>query len=274
MQPPNNSNVPPYPDRQPPPGYPPYQGYPPAPRRSGLFTLLIFLGLIFFCFMGIFVAIGSALTGLGGGEEWSSWDEQGPKVGVVEVTGVIEDAKPILETLREFAENDEVKAIVLRVDSPGGGVAASQEIYTELVRQRERKPIVVSMGSVAASGGYYISAPAHKIYANAGTITGSIGVIVNGMVMKRLFEEILHLDPMVYTSDPYKDVLSPFREPTEQDVAFIKDMIQTIKKQFVDDIERVRDIKLADVPQANQAQIVTGARAKELGLIDELGNLY
>ena len=152
-------------------------------RRSSVIltgTLIVLILVVLFASIAWFSHLRGSNTGLVFGE----------KVAVVEIKGVIANAQPTIKDLAEFSKDDSVKAVVIRIESPGGGVGPSQELYIEIRRTAEKKPVVVSMGSVAASGGYYIAAAAQKIYANPGTITGSIGVILQFTNFESLFKKI------------------------------------------------------------------------------------
>jgi protease-4 len=196
----------------------------------------------------------------------------GDKVGVIEVKGVIANAQPTIEELSEFSKDGSVKAIVLRIDSPGGGVSPSQELYQEVKRTVQKKPVVVSMGSVAASGGYYIASAAQKIYANPGTITGSIGVILQFTNFEELFDKIgFHLE--VVKSGPYKDIGNPAREMTVSEKSYLQEMINNVHQQFVRDVAQGRNMDVDKVSQVADGRIFTGEQAKELNLVDELGTL-
>lgn len=194
------------------------------------------------------------------------------QVGVVEVEGAIVDSRKIIEQLHSFHENGSVKAIVLRIDSPGGGVGPSQEIHDEVKRIDADKPIVVSMGSVAASGGYYIAAPAREIFANPGTLTGSIGVIMEFANFQELLEKIgLHSE--VVKSGKHKDIGSPVRPMTEEDRALLQALIDDVHSQFVDSVATGRHLDVQTVRRLADGRIFTGRQARELGLVDELGSL-
>ncbi|TLM68405.1 MAG: signal peptide peptidase SppA [Deltaproteobacteria bacterium] len=194
------------------------------------------------------------------------------QVGVVEVEGVIVDSKKIIEQLDAFHENSSVKAIVLRVDSPGGGVGPSQEIHDEVKRIDADKPVVVSMGSVAASGGYYIAAPAREIFANPGTITGSIGVIMEFANFQELLDKIgLHSE--VVKSGKHKDIGSPVRPMTEEDRALLQGLIDDVHGQFVDSVAAGRQLDVRKVRSLADGRIFSGRQARDLGLVDHLGNL-
>jgi protease-4 len=196
----------------------------------------------------------------------------GEKVGVLEVKGVIADAQPTIEDLAKFRKDSSVKAVVVRIESPGGGVSPSQELYQEIRRTVREKPVVVSMGSVAASGGYYIACAARKIYANPGTITGSIGVILQFTNFEELLKKI-GFRMEVVKSGPYKDVGNPGREMTAEEKAYLQNMVDNVHQQFVRDVARGRQMKVEKVQEVADGRIFTGEQAMELGLVDELGNL-
>ncbi|MGD8371500.1 MAG: signal peptide peptidase SppA [Syntrophobacterales bacterium] len=196
----------------------------------------------------------------------------GDKVAVVEIKGVVADAEPTIENLTNFTKDDSVKALVLRIESPGGGVSPSQELYEEVRRTVQKKPVVVSMGAVAASGGYYIAAAAQKIYANPGTITGSIGVILQFTNLEELFRKIGFRMEIV-KSGPYKDVGNPAREMTPEERAYLQDLIDNVHQQFVRAVAQGRRMEEEKVREVADGRIFTGEQAKELGLVDELGDL-
>jgi len=194
------------------------------------------------------------------------------KIGMVFVEGPIMDSKPIVDEITDLRKDDQIKAILIRVESPGGGVGPSQEIYQEIQRTKASKPVVVSMGSLAASGGYYISAAATKIVANPGTITGSIGVIVEFLRFQRLMEKIgLELD--VVKMGEFKDMGSPHRPLTDNEKDMLLKVLEDIHGQFVKDVAKGRGIEEEKVKQIADGRIFSGKEAKELGLVDELGNL-
>jgi protease-4 len=196
----------------------------------------------------------------------------GEKVAVIEVKGVIANVRETIENLAEFSRDESVKAVVLRIESPGGGVSSSQELYKEIGRTAKKKPVVASMGSVAASGGYYIAAAAQKIYANPGTITGSIGVILQFTNFEELFRKIGFRMEIV-KSAVYKDVGNPSREMTPEERAYLQEMIDNVHQQFVRDVAQGRGMQVEKVQEVADGRIFTGEQAKELGLVDELGNL-
>ncbi|QQS44818.1 MAG: signal peptide peptidase SppA [Acidobacteriota bacterium] len=207
----------------------------------------------------------------------------GDRIAVIPVEGVIDDAmaKRVNRYLKLYADDSRIKAIMLRVDSPGGGVSPSQEIYREIRRAREekKKKIVVSMGSVAASGGYYIACPADRIFANPGTVTGSIGVIAEWINIKDL-AEWAKVKPVVFKSGEFKDTGSPTRELTEREKVYFQGMIDELYGQFVTAVSEGRNGRGPDgsrldptrVRELADGRVYTGQSALEHGLIDKLGN--
>jgi protease-4 len=195
----------------------------------------------------------------------------GDKIGLVVVRGVIADPAPTLKALHEFRKNKDIRAILLRVDSPGGGVGASQEIFREVQRVKRVKPVVCSMGAVAASGGLYISAPCTKIVANPGTITGSIGVILTIPEMQKLFDKI-GIRMQVVKSGDVKAAGQIDRPLSEAERTMLEKLSKDIYEQFVQDVSKSRRIPLANVRSIADGGVFSGQKAKELGLVDELGN--
>ncbi len=193
------------------------------------------------------------------------------KIGVIEIAGAITDSRKILEDIKSFRTDKNIKAIIVRIDSPGGGVGPSQEIYREIIKTTREKKVIASMGSVAASGGYYIAAATDGIVANPGTITGSIGVIMGYTNFKTLLEKI-GLKPVVIKSGAFKDMGSPAREMKDEERKILQDVTDHIHKQFVADISKGRKIDLARVEKIADGRIFTGEQAKDLGLVDRLGN--
>jgi len=196
----------------------------------------------------------------------------GDKVAVVDIEGLITKSRPIIEKLNRYKDNERIKAIVIRIDSPGGSVGPAQEIYEEVIKLREKKPVVASMGSVAASGGYYIACAANKIIANPGTITGSIGVIIEFANIEELLGKI-GLKSVVIKSGKYKDILSPTRELKGEERDLLQGVIDNIHGQFIDAVALGRDIPREKVAEIADGRIFSGEQAKQLELVDELGNL-
>jgi protease-4 len=196
----------------------------------------------------------------------------GQKVGVIEITGVIADSRQILEQIRDFRKNSAVKSIVVRIDSPGGGVGPSQEIYQEIRKTVQQKKVIASMGGIAASGGYYIAAAADGIVANPGTITGSIGVILGYTNFEQLFQKI-GLRPVVVKSGEYKDIASPVREMTDAEKEILQQFSDTVHAQFINHVAEARHLTVAEVREMADGRIFSGETAKDLKLVDRLGNL-
>ena len=196
---------------------------------------------------------------------------KGDKVGVIEIIGPIADSKAVLENLKKFREASSIKAIVVRINSPGGGVGPSQEIYREIQKVIKEKIVVASMGAIAASGGYYIAAGSNKIVANPGTITGSIGVIMGYTNLEKLFEKI-GLTPVVIKSGEYKDIGSPARTMTSSEKEFLQRFTNLIHQQFVKAIAQGRNLEQTEVEKIADGRILTGEEAKVLGLVDQIGN--
>jgi protease-4 len=197
----------------------------------------------------------------------------GARVGLIRVEGGIYDSRQTIADLEQMAGDPGIRALVLRVDSPGGGVAASQEIF-EYIRdiQEEGLPLVVSMGSVAASGGYYIACTADTIVANPGTLTGSIGVIMSFTNLEELFGK-LGMDFEVIKSGKFKDVGSMSREMTDDERALLQGTIDDIHAQFIEAVVEGRRMEYDAVAALADGRIFSGRQALEVGLVDQLGTL-
>ena len=192
-------------------------------------------------------------------------------VGIVELKGLIVTSEQILKHLTEFRNNPDVKSIVLRIDSPGGAVGAAQEIYEEVMRTNEVKPVIASMGSMGASGGYYAALGAEKIIANPGTMTGSIGVIVKFPNLQGLFDKIGYKNQVV-KSGPLKDVGASNRPLTDEERKLLQDLIDNVYGQFVQDVASARGMDEDTVRRLADGRVYTGEQALAAGLIDKLGN--
>jgi protease-4 len=195
------------------------------------------------------------------------------KVALVKLEGLLINSEPVIEELNDYVEDSSVKAIVLRIDSPGGGVVVSQEIYNAVMNARkEGKKVVVSMGTVAASGGYYVAAAADKIVANPGTLTGSIGVKMEFANIEKLLEKI-GVQGTVVKAGEYKDVGSPFREMSAPEKKLLQDVIDDVHSQFIQAVAEGRHMQEADVRAIADGRIFTGRQALDLKLVDQLGDL-
>jgi protease-4 len=182
-------------------------------------------------------------------------------------------ADHIVKKIRSFRKNKLVKAIVVRVNSPGGTVAASQEILAEIkLARKDGKKVVVSMGDLAASGGYYVSCHADRIFADPGTLTGSIGVFVGNIDLTELARKI-GVDMNIIKSGKFKDILSPWREMTEEERELLMETVEDVYGQFLEEVSAGRNMPLEELRPLADGRIFTGARAKEVKLVDELGGL-
>lgn len=229
----------------------------------------IWLGVVVGLLVVLFAM--SAIVGVffpGAGTLWAS----GEGVGLVEVKGVIIDSQETVKQLNELRKNGRVKAVVLRIDSPGGVVAPSQEIYAEVKKLAAVKKVVVSMGSLAASGGYYIAVPATEIFANPGTITGSIGVLMKYSNVEGLLGKI-GVKAFTLKTGKYKDVGSPVRPMSAQDKAMLQGVIESAYGQFVRAVAQGRNLPEEDVRKIADGRIFTGEQALALKLVDRLGTL-
>jgi protease-4 len=196
----------------------------------------------------------------------------GQRVGLIRIEGPILDSRQAIDELKEYAKDSSVKAIVLRIDSPGGAVAPSQEIYEEVRKAVLKKKIVVSMGSVAASGGYYIAAPASRIVANPGTLTGSIGVIMEIPNVEGLMHK-LGVKTEVVKSGRHKDIASMFRGIRKEERQILQNVLDNVHDQFITAVAEGRKMVRDDVVKIADGRIFTGEQALKIGLVDEMGNL-
>jgi len=233
-------------------------------KRSPLVVLLL-LGVVLLFFCGILLLV---LPQTGSQMKLVASN----KIGVVEVSGVIMDPKTTLNHLKKFRENPAIKAIVVRINSPGGAVGPAQEILAEIRRLRQEKKVVASLGTVAASGGYYIASGADVIMANPGTLTGSIGVIMNFTNIEQLTQK-LGVELFNLKAGRFKDAGSPTRPMTPGERAYLQRLLDDVHEQFILDVARGRKMLLHQVREVADGRVFTGAMAKELGLVDLLGNL-
>ena len=196
------------------------------------------------------------------------------RIALVRVEGVILDSQSTVTELKRFGDNPSIKAIVLRIDSPGGGVVPSQEIYdaVQRVRNKNSKAVIASMGTVAASGGYYIAAATDRIMANPGTLTGSIGVIMETANVEGLLKKI-GVEGIVVKSGKFKDVGSQLRKMSDEEHALIQSVMDDVHKQFIDAVAEGRAMEVSAVQALADGRIFTGRQAKDAKLVDELGNL-
>ena len=232
--------------------------------------ITIFLILL----IGIPVLIGAAIVA---GKEVSSKDQkyasEGHTVAVVELSGVIEDAKDILEELHDRVADKKIDGIVLRIDSPGGAVAPSQDMYSAVMKLKEKKPIVVSMGSLAASGGFYTAVAGSKILAQPGTMTGSVGVIMQIPNVSKI-SQMIGFDMITIRAGKLKDAGNSFREMTPEEREYLERTANTVHAQFIRDVATARKISEDKVREFADGRVILGEEAKTLGLIDGFGDVY
>jgi len=233
-------------------------------RRAAWVIGIVFGGLVL-CLFGFLLVLSLAL-----GDGQTSGLSSRDRVGVIEVVGAIQDSKPTLQAIREFAENDRIKAVVIRIDSPGGAVGPSQEIYAAVKRLSAKKRVVASMGSMAASGGFYIACAAEKVFANPGTLTGSIGVIFQLPNVQGLMKWA-GVEMRTLTAGKLKDSGSLFREMRPEERAYFESMLGDVHEQFIEAVAEGRKLKAEDVRPSADGRVFTGRQAKELKLVDELG---
>ena len=210
----------------------------------------------------------AALSGTPLGERFTF----GKTVAVVEVRGVISDAADTVDALDHLRQQDATIGVVLRIDSPGGAVAPSQEIYDAVWRLRARKPVVASLGNVAASGGYYVASAADVVVADPGTLTGSIGAIMEVQNVATLAEKV-GVSQTVVKSGRFKDVGQPLRAVTDEERVLLQRMVDDVLGQFIDAVARGRGMEAGRVRALADGRLYSGAQARDVGLVDELGGL-
>ncbi|PYX75048.1 MAG: signal peptide peptidase SppA [Acidobacteria bacterium] len=239
-------------------------------RSRTLLWILIGGGAFFLFVLAVFTLV--YLT-LHTGERTSSLSSFGDKIGVVDLEGVIITPKIVVPQLKKFADDDSIKAIVLHVNSPGGGVAASEEIYREVkrIRDEKKKRIVASIESVGASGAYYISSATNKIYADRGSVVGSIGVIAEWVN----YGDLLHwakLKDVTLKAGEFKDTGSPTRDLTPAEKEYLQSLIDDMHTQFIQAVADGRKVKAEDIRAIANGKVWTGGQALGLKLIDQEGD--
>jgi len=235
-----------------------------AKKKHPILIVLLILGIAV-------IFLGMVMTAILSFFDPSSGLSFSNKIGVIPIQGTIVDSEQTVLQLVKFKKDKRIKAIILRINSPGGGVGASQEIYREVRKTIQTKKVIASLGGVAASGGYYIASAGDKIVANPGTLTGSIGVLMEFLQVQELAKKIgIHLE--VLKSGEFKDIGSPHRKLSERDKELIKGLITDIQEQFISAVARGRGLSKEKVREIADGRILSGAMAKELGLVDQLGN--
>jgi len=224
---------------------------------------------LFFFMLGLLALVGISSIA----SEWISKQGADNRIGVVDITGLIHDSQHIVKQIKKFREDERIRGIVLRIDSPGGSVGPSQEIYDEVLKTRKGDKIIyASMGTLAASGGYYIASAADQIFANPGTLTGSIGVIMVFSNAKGLMEKI-GLQPEVIKAGKYKDIGSPVRSMTQKEKDLLQNVVTDVHQQFIEAVANGRGLSIAEVAEIADGRILTGRQAHSLDLVDQLGGL-
>jgi len=227
------------------------------------FLVVVFVGMILW-------GVSSVVSTADGGTE-TVVTGSGSKIAVVELKGVIASSDDIVRQLKKYSENRSIRAIVLRIDSPGGGVVPSQEMYQEVRAVRDAgKPVVVSMGSLAASGGYYVACGASRLVANRGTLTGSIGVISEFLTYGDALRK-LGVDMRTIKAGRLKDSGNPMRKMTDEEARYFQSLMDGVHRQFMDVVEHERGIDHGQLVQIADGRVFTGEEAVELGLVDTLG---
>lgn len=229
----------------------------------------IILGLCLLLLVGLFFLLLTALGGGFFGKRNLGWGEH---VGVVTVEGIIRNSREVNRQIDYFGKDNSVKAIVVRIDSPGGGVAPSQEIHDAILNVKKKKKVVASMGAIAASGGYLIACAADRIVANPGTVTGSLSAIMHFANVEELLKKI-GMKSSVIKSGRFKDIGSPTRSMTEEEKALIQSLIDDAYDQFLDVVAMGRRISKEDLRKIADGRLFTGRQALKLGLVDELGDM-
>jgi len=226
----------------------------------GIFLLFFLLIVFFFLIYGLTSSTGK-----------KSAFSTPNKIGIVDVEGVIRDSAEIVGNLQEFGRDDSVRGVILRINSPGGAVAPSQEIYDAVMELRKRKKVLASMSSVAASGGYLIACAGEKIIANPGTLTGSVSAVMYFTNTEELLKKV-GVKASVIKSGKYKDIGSPIREMTAEEKILLQGLVDDIYRQFLDVVIRHRSISPDTMKKIGDGRIFTGRQAQQLGLVDYLGN--
>jgi protease-4 len=224
-----------------------------------VFILVVFTGAFFYAYIT-------------GGDSKTLSMFAGDGVAVLQIEGAIDDSQTVLAELKRFKDMPWVKAVVVRIDSPGGAVAPTQEIFEEILRSKKQKPFIASMGGMATSGGYYIAAACDKIMANPGTLTGSIGVIMQLTNVEELMKKV-GVRGVNVKSGPNKDIGSPFQPLSPEGREILQSLVDNVHSQFVTAVAKGRGMEEAKVRKLADGRIYSGAQAHQLGLIDQFGTL-
>jgi len=229
----------------------------PAGKGNFLKALLIILP-IFFVFILVFISL--LLKG-----RWGN-------IGLIEIKGPIYSSREYLSDIKFFEEADFVKGVLIRLETPGGSVGAVQEVYQEVLKLSKKKPVVASMGNISASGGYYIACAANKIFANPGTLTGSIGVIFEYMNLEGVLQAI-KVKPVVFKSGKFKDAGSPFRKLSPEEEKYLQGLIDELYLQFRNVVKERRGLTEDVLNEVANGKVFTGESALKYGLVDAIGTM-
>jgi protease IV len=240
-------------------------------RSRTLLWVLIGGGAFFLFVLAVFTLV--YLTLHAGGSDTANFTSFGDRIGVVDLEGVILSPEPVVGELKKFGDDSSIKAIILHVNSPGGGVAASEEIYREVkrVRNEKKKKVVVSIETVGASGAYYVASASDKIFADSGSIVGSIGVIAEWMNYGDLLKWA-KLKNVVIKTGEFKDTGNPARDLTPNEQAYMQSLIDNMFGQFVKAVADGRGLKFDDVKSIANGKVWTGEQALSMKLIDNVGD--
>lgn len=234
-------------------------------------SLLRGVGILFIAVLVLFVSV-FFFTYLTGGETRVLTLFGGDRVGVVLLEGTINESRRTIQSLKQFGNAERIKGVVVRIDSPGGGVVPTQEIHEEIRKLKKKKPVIASLGGMATSGGYYIASACHQIVANPGTLTGSIGVIIQLTNVEGLMQK-LGLEGYNVKSGPLKDMGSPFRPLSPEGRAILQSVVDSVHGQFVRAVASGRSMEESKVRELADGRIYSGEQAMEIGLVDSLGNM-
>ncbi len=192
-------------------------------------------------------------------------------IGVIKLNTIIRDSSDIIKNLKDFVENKKIRAVVIKINSPGGAVVPSQEIYREIIKLKKKKKIYAYIQSLGASGAYYIASATDKIFANSGSIIGSIGVIIEFTNIKELLNKI-GIKGITIKSGKFKDVGNPTREMTDEEKEYLKSLIMNVYNQFLKDVSKARKIPIEKLKSIADGRVFTGEEGVRLGLVDKIGN--
>jgi len=234
-------------------------------------SLLRGVGILFIAVLVLFVSV-FFFTYLTGGETEVLTLFGGDGVGVVVVEGTINESRGTIQSLKQFGDSERIKGVVVRINSPGGGVVPTQEIHEEIRKLKKKKPVFASLGGMATSGGYYIASACHQIVANPGTLTGSIGVIIQLANVEGLMQK-LGVEGYNVKSGPYKDIGSSLRPLSPEGRAILQSVVDSVHGQFVRAVASGRSMEVSKVRELADGRIYSGEQAKEIGLVDSLGNM-